>query len=97
MRQIAWLDFHGGCWAFGYQRCPRSRSEWANRDLALSDLTWKGGTIDEPHGKQPTMSHESNRHFYGYGLEENGSLTGIDANLYHWLKRHKLQDIQEEY
>ena len=38
-------------------------------------------------------------------LLKSGSRTGYvakkyrttDANLYHWLKRHKLQDIQEEY
>ena len=68
MRQIAWLDFHGGCWHLVTSGALDHDRKWANRDLALSDLTWEGWTIDEPHGKQPTMSHESNRHFYGYGL-----------------------------
>ena len=35
---------------------------------ALSDLSSEGWIIDGPHGKQPTMKHDADRHIYGYAL-----------------------------
>ncbi len=68
MRQYAWLDFHGGCWHLVTGNSHDCDRKWADRQSALSDLTWEGWVIDGPYGKQPTMRHEANRHFYGYGL-----------------------------
>jgi hypothetical protein len=68
MRQIAWLDFHGGCWRLVTGNANDPDRRWAHRDKAFSDLTAEGRMIDGPHGKQPTMRHVTNRHFYGYGL-----------------------------
>ena len=68
MRQIALLDFHGGYWHLVTSKAHEADRKWANRDLALSDLTAEGWVIDGPRGKQPKMRHVANRHFYGYGL-----------------------------
>ena len=68
MRQYAWLDFHGGCWHLVTSNVHDADRKWASRDLALSDLESEGWIIDGPHGKQPTIKHNSDRHFYGYGL-----------------------------
>jgi hypothetical protein len=68
MRQYAWLDFHGGCWHLVTSSAHDRDRKWANGDLALSDLASEGWIIDGPHGKQPTIKHDANRHFYGYGL-----------------------------
>jgi len=68
MRQYAWLDFHGGWWHLITTNARDPDRKWANRNLALTDLTAEGWVIDGPHGKQPTMKHDANRHFYGYGL-----------------------------
>ena len=68
MRQYAWLDFHGGRWHLVTANAHDRDRMWKNRESALSDLTWEGWAIDGPHGKQPTIKHDSNRHFYGYGL-----------------------------
>lgn len=68
MRQYAWLDFHGGCWHLITGNAHDLDRKWMDRHLALSDLTSEGWVIDGPHGKQPTMKHDANQHFYGYGL-----------------------------
>jgi hypothetical protein len=68
MRQYAWLDFHGGRWHLITSNAHDLDRKWTDRHLALSDLTSEGWVIDGPHGKQPTMKHDANRHFYGYGL-----------------------------
>ena len=68
MRQYAWLDFHGGCWCLVNGNANDRDRKWKNREMALSDLTAEGWIIDGPHGKQPTIKHDANRHFYGYGL-----------------------------
>jgi len=57
MSQIAWLGFHGD-----------ADRKWSNRELALSDVVADGWIVDGPHGKQPTIKHDADRHFYGYGL-----------------------------
>jgi hypothetical protein len=68
MRQLAWLVFHGGYWHLVTANARDSSRKWANREVALSDLIMEGWIIDGPHGKEPTMKHNANRHFYGYGL-----------------------------
>jgi hypothetical protein len=68
MRQCAWLDFHGGLWHLVKSDAHDSSRKWASRDAALSDLTSEGWMIDGPHGTEPTIRHDSNRHFYGYAL-----------------------------
>jgi hypothetical protein len=68
MRQYAWLDFHGGFWHLLTDKTHDRDRKWTNRDLALSDLTAEGWIIDGPHGKEPTMKHDANRHFYGYAF-----------------------------
>jgi hypothetical protein len=68
MRQYAWLDYHGGCWHLVIGNANDRDRKWTNRDRDLSYLTWKGWIINGPHGKQPAMKHNANRHFYGYGL-----------------------------
>jgi hypothetical protein len=68
MRQVAWLDFHGRCWHLVTSNIQDPDRKWTNRDTALSDLTAEGWMIDGPHGKQPSIRHEFDRHFYGYGL-----------------------------
>jgi hypothetical protein len=68
MRQYAWLDFHGGHWRLVTINIQDPDRKWTNRHLALSDLTAEGWVIDGPHGEQPTIKHDANRHFYGYGL-----------------------------
>jgi putative ribosome biogenesis GTPase RsgA len=42
--------------------------KWTSRNSALSDLASEGWIIDGPHGKQPTIGHNADQHFYGYGL-----------------------------
>jgi hypothetical protein len=69
MRQYAWLDFHGGCWHLVTSNIRDHDRKWANRDSALSDLAAEGWTIDGPHGKQPKIKHDADRHFYGYALK----------------------------
>jgi len=69
MRQYAWLDFHGGCWHLITGNANDPGRKWAHRDRALSDLEAEGWMVEGPNGKQPTMRHEANRHFYGYGLK----------------------------
>jgi hypothetical protein len=68
MRQHAWLDFHRGFWLLVTGDTHAGNRKWADRDLALSDLSVEGWVIDGPYGKQPTIKHDANRHFYGYGL-----------------------------
>ena len=68
MRQYAWLDFHGGRWHLVTSNAHDPGRKWISREAALSDLTAEGWIIDGPHGKQPTIHHDFNRHFYGYGL-----------------------------
>jgi len=68
MPQYAWLDFHGGCWHLTTGNSHDRARKWANRDLALSDLTAEGWMVDGPNGKQPGMNHEAKRHLYGYRL-----------------------------
>jgi len=68
MPQIAWLDFHGGCWHLVTGNAHNPDRKWSSRDASLSDLTAEGWIIDGPHGKQPTMKHDADRHFYGYAL-----------------------------
>ena len=68
MRQYAWFDFHGGCWHLVTANAPDPDRKWANRFLALSDWTAEGWIIDGPYGKEPTIRHNLNRHFCGYGL-----------------------------
>jgi hypothetical protein len=68
MREIAWLDFNGGYWHLVTSKANDRDCKWVNRDSALSDLTAERWIIDGPHGKQPTIKHDANRHFYGYGL-----------------------------
>jgi hypothetical protein len=62
MRQIAWLDFHGGRWHLVTGNAHDRDRMWTNRNSALLDLTAEGWIIDGPHGKQPTIKHEANRH-----------------------------------
>ncbi len=69
MRQYAWLEFHGGCWHLVTGKTHDHDRKWANRHLALLELTAEGWVVDGLHGKQPTIEHDSNRHFYGYGLK----------------------------
>lgn len=69
MSQNAWLDFHGGCWHLVTSNDGDRDRMWMNRYTALSDMTAEGWIIDGPHGKQPTIRHESDRHFYGYALK----------------------------
>ena len=71
MPQYAWLDFHGGCWHLITGKAHDRDRRWINRNVALSDLTAEGWVIDGPHGKQATMKHDANRHFYGYGLRRS--------------------------
>ena len=68
LRQIAWLDFHGGRWHLVTASARDRDRMWTSREEALSDLEAEGWAIDGPHGKQPTIRHDANRHFYGYGL-----------------------------
>jgi hypothetical protein len=68
MRQYAWLDFHGGCWHLITRDARNPDRKWVSRNLALSDLAAEGWVIDGPRGKQPTIRHDANRHFYGYEL-----------------------------
>ncbi len=68
MRQYAWLDFHGGCWYLVTGNPDARDRKWANRDAALADLAEEGWVIDGPHGKEPTIKHDADRHFYGYAL-----------------------------
>jgi hypothetical protein len=68
MSQLAWLDFHGGCWHLVTGDARDGDRKWISGDSALSDLLSEGWIIDGPHGKQPTIKHDANRHFYGYGL-----------------------------
>jgi len=68
MRQYAWLDFHGGCWHLVTSNVDDPDRKWVSRDAALSDLAFEGWIIDGPHGKQPTMKHDADRHFHGYAL-----------------------------
>jgi hypothetical protein len=68
VRQYAWLNFHGGCWHLISAGAQSSDRKWTDRHSALSDLTAEGWVIDEPHGKQPVIKHEEDRHLYGYGL-----------------------------
>jgi len=68
MRQCAWLDFHGGYWHLVTSNIRDPDRKWINRDSALSDLAWEKWVIDGPHGREPTMRHSANRHFYRYGL-----------------------------
>jgi hypothetical protein len=68
VRQYAWLDFHGGCWHLVTSNRNDSDRKWVNRDSAISDLMAEGWIIDGPHGKLPTIKHDADRHFYGYGL-----------------------------
>ena len=65
MRQYAWLDFHGGFWHLITRDARHPARKWINRKLALSDLAAEGWVVD---GKEPTIRHDANRHFYGYGL-----------------------------
>ena len=69
MRQYGWLDFHGGCWHLVTSNIQDPDRKWTSRDTAISDLTSEGWIIDGPHGKEPTIKHEADRHFYGYGLK----------------------------
>jgi hypothetical protein len=68
MRQYAWLDFHGGCWHLVTSNARDRDRMRTDRDLALSDLAAEGWIIDGPQGKQPTIKHDADRPFYGYGL-----------------------------
>jgi len=68
MRQLAWLDFHGGLWHLVTSNVHDVDRKWTNRELALADLISEGWIIDGPHGKQPTIKHDADRHFYGYAL-----------------------------
>ena len=68
MSQIAWLDFHGGCWHLVTGNAHHPDRKWASQDAALSDLTAEGWEIDGLHGEPPGIKHNADRHFYGYGL-----------------------------
>ncbi len=68
MRQLAWLDFHGGRWHLVTGNAHDDHRKWNNRESALSDLAAEGWMIDGPHGKRHTMNYNANRHFYGYEL-----------------------------
>jgi hypothetical protein len=68
MRQYTRLDFHGGCWHLITGNIHDPYRKWVNRDLALLNLKAEGWIIDAPHGKRPTIKHDADRHFYGYGL-----------------------------
>ncbi len=68
MHQIAWLDFHGGCWHLVTGNAGDPGREWVSRDTALSDLAAEGWVTNGPHGKEPTIKHKADRHFYGYAL-----------------------------
>ena len=68
MRQYGWLDFHGGSWHLVTGNARDPDRKWADRDIALSVLISEGWIIDGPHGEQPTIKHDADRHFNGYGL-----------------------------
>jgi hypothetical protein len=68
MREYARLDFHGGYWHLVTNNTDNPDRKWTSWDSALSDLISEGWVIDGPHIGQPTMKHDANRHFYGYGL-----------------------------
>ncbi len=55
--------------ASGHRQYHDGDRKWANRELALADLTSEGWIIEGPHGKQPTMKHNADRHFFGYALK----------------------------
>jgi hypothetical protein len=69
MRQYARLDFHGGRWHLVTGNAHDHDRMWTSRDSALSDLAAEGWIIDGLHGKQPSIKHHANRHFYGYELK----------------------------
>jgi hypothetical protein len=66
MRQIAWLAFYGGLWHLATPH--NDHRKWTSREAALPDLKAEGRIFDSPHGKPPTIRHDSNRHFCGYEL-----------------------------
>jgi hypothetical protein len=68
MHQYAWLDFYGECWHLVTGDVHDDHRKWTGRESALSELAAEGWMISGPYGKPPTIKHDANRHFYGYGL-----------------------------
>ncbi len=68
MNRYAWLDFNGGAWLLLTDNPDNPPRRWADRSVALSQLTKEGWRISGPFPKRSGPDPTSDQGLYGFVL-----------------------------